>query len=89
MSYNLFHADIGGLSRADGPMESLLLSESIAHETCGIKIKSLYTNCLASQLKAFSVVWNKIERNEILKVMVYIVKKSKRNINKNIYYGYI
>ena len=75
---NIFSSEnIGGLSRADGLLNSLLLLEFIAHgvEPCGVVIKRLYINCLASQLKAFSVVWNKIERNERLKVMVYIVNK--------------
>ena len=61
------YADIGGLSREDGLKESSSLLESIADGLCGIMSKSLCINCLASQLNAFSVVWNKIERNERLK----------------------
>ena len=61
--YDLVYADIGGLSGADGLMESLSLLEAIGHgmEPRGIIIKSLCINRLASQLKAFSAVWNRIE----------------------------
>lgn len=65
--YDLVYADIGGLSGADGLMESLSLLESIGHgiEPRGIVIKSLCMNRLASQLRAFSDVWSRIEKIEL------------------------
>lgn len=63
LGYDLVYADIGGLSGADGLMESLSLLEAIGHgiEPRGIVIKSLCMNRLASQLRAFSDVWSRIE----------------------------
>lgn len=61
--YDLVYADIGGLSGADGLLESLSLLESIGYgmEPRVIVIKSLCVNRLASQLRAFSDIWSKIE----------------------------
>ena len=63
LGYDLVYADIGGLSGADGLIESLSLLESIGHglEPRCIVIKSLCMNKLASQLKAFTDVWCRIE----------------------------
>ena len=62
LGYDVVYADIGGLSGANGLLESLalleLLSKSLEPRT--IVIKSLCMNRLASQLVAFSSVWNKI-----------------------------
>ena len=63
LGYDVVYADIGGLSGAYGLLESLALLDSIARalEPRCIVIKSLCMNRLASQLAAFSTVWNKIE----------------------------
>ncbi|GFH53593.1 hypothetical protein CTEN210_10069 [Chaetoceros tenuissimus] len=62
LGYDVCYADIGGLSGANGLLESLSLLDSIAKATepRTIVIKSLCMNRLASQLIAFSSVWNKI-----------------------------
>lgn len=63
LGYDVVYADIGGLSGADGLMESLSLLEAIGYgmEPRVIVIKSLCMNRLASQLRAFSNVWPMIE----------------------------
>lgn len=63
LGYDVVYADIGGLSGAYGLLESLALLDAIAKalEPRSIVIKSLCMNRLASQLVAFSHVWNKIE----------------------------
>jgi len=64
LGYDIVYADIGGLSGANGLLESLALLDSLAKalEPRCIVIKSLCTNRLASQLLAFSQVWNKIKK---------------------------
>ena len=64
LGYDIVYADIGGLSGANGLLESLALLDSLAKalEPRCIVIKSLCTNRLASQLIAFSKVWNKIKK---------------------------
>ena len=58
LGYDVCYADIGGLSGANGLLESLSLLDSIAKATepRTIVIKSLCMNRLASQLIAFSSV---------------------------------
>jgi 2-polyprenyl-3-methyl-5-hydroxy-6-metoxy-1,4-benzoquinol methylase len=62
LGYDVVYADIGGLSGANGLFESLSLLELLSKslEPRSIVIKSLCMNRLASQLVAFSSVWNKI-----------------------------
>ncbi len=64
LGYDLVYADIGGLSGSDGLLESLSLLDSIGQglEPRCIVIKSLCMNRLASQLKAFTDIWSKIEQ---------------------------
>jgi SAM-dependent methyltransferase len=61
LGYDLVYADIGGLSGADGLLESLSLLESLGNalEPRCIVIKSLCMRQLASRLKFFPDVWDK------------------------------
>jgi SAM-dependent methyltransferase len=61
LGYDLVYADIGGLSGADGLLESLSLLESLGNalEPRCIVIKSLCMRQLASRLKFFPDVWAK------------------------------
>jgi hypothetical protein len=62
LGYDAVYADIGGLSGADGLFESLSLLEALGYglEPRCIVIKSLCMKRLASQLKSFTNVWEKI-----------------------------
>jgi hypothetical protein len=66
LGYDIVYADIGGLSGPDGLLESLALLDALGYalEPRCIVIKSLCMNRLASQLRAFSDVWAKINNNE-------------------------
>jgi len=63
LGYDLVYADIGGLSGADGHLESLSLLDSIAYalEPRGIIIKSVCMRSLASRLKFFPNEWTKFQ----------------------------
>ncbi len=65
LGYDAVYADIGGLSGANGLLESLALLDALGNglEPSCIVIKSLCMNRLASQLVAFSNVWNKINKS--------------------------
>lgn len=58
--YDVIYADIGGLSGPDGLLESIAFVNSLscALEPRCVVIKSLCMNRLASQLQAFSIIWN-------------------------------
>jgi hypothetical protein len=62
LGFDAVYADIGGLSGADGLLESISLLEALGNglEPRCIVIKSLCMKRLASQLKSFTRVWEKI-----------------------------
>ncbi len=68
LGYDVVYADIGGLSGANGLLESLALLDALGNalQPSCIVIKSLCMNRLASQLVAFSNVWNKIHKSSSL-----------------------
>ena len=66
MGYDLVYADIGGLSGADGHLESLSLLDSLGYalEPRCIVIKSTCMRGLASKLKFFPDIYNKYQAVE-------------------------
>jgi len=66
LGYDIVYADIGGLSGADGHLESLSLLDSIGHalEPRCIIIKSVCMRSLASRLKFFPKEWNKFQAGQ-------------------------
>jgi hypothetical protein len=61
LGYDVVYADIGGLSGADGHLESLSLLDSLGNalEPRVIVIKSLCMRQLASRLRCFGSIWRK------------------------------
>jgi len=66
LGYDIVYADIGGLSGADGHLESLSLLDSIGYalEPRCIIIKSVCMRSLASKLKFFPNEWNKFQARQ-------------------------
>ena len=61
LGYNVVFVDIGGLSGANGILDTLALVEtiSVSLQPRAIVVKSLCLQRLTGQLKAFSSIWNR------------------------------
>ena len=70
--YDVVYADIGGLSGADGHLESLSLLESLGNalEPRCIVIKSLCMRQLASRIKFFPNVWEKYQSTKAEDILI-------------------